>query len=112
MGGVTLADESKEVEDGKMIAIVSYLTWIGLVIAFVMNNEKKNDFAKFHIRQSLLLVIIGFVGWVVFWIPIIGWLLGLGVFIIWIMALISALNGQKKEMPIFGKWAQDWFKGI
>lgn len=35
---------------GKNIAIISYLTVIGLVLAFVMNNEKKEPFASFHIR--------------------------------------------------------------
>lgn len=32
---------------GKNIAIISYLTVIGLVIAFVMNNEKKSHLQHF-----------------------------------------------------------------
>jgi len=44
--------ESKDIQ-GKDIALISYLTLIGLLIAFVMNNDKKYEFAKFHIRQSL-----------------------------------------------------------
>ncbi|MEM4397780.1 MAG: hypothetical protein QW757_04115 [Candidatus Woesearchaeota archaeon] len=117
-------EEKKEVQDnekkshetktdeGKTIAIISYITWIGLLIAFIMNNEKKNEFAKFHIRQSLLLTLAGFVGMFIFWIPLVGWVLGLGLFVLWILALISAINGEKKELPLVGKLAQDWFKGI
>ena len=40
---------------GKNIAIISYLTVIGLVIAFVMNNEKKEPFARFHISSTFCL---------------------------------------------------------
>ena len=99
-------------DEGKVIAIISYITWIGWIIAFIMNMEKKNDFAKFHLRQSLLLMLIWIVGWIVFWIPIIGWLLALVIFIFWIMGLVYAVQGQKKKIPLFGEWAQDWFKFI
>ena len=32
--------------------------------------------------------------------------------IFWIMGLVSAVNGQEKEVPIIGPLAQDWFKGL
>jgi len=102
----------KSVEDGKVIAIVSYITWIGLIVAFVLNIDKKNDFAKFHIRQALLLMIIALVGSFIFWIPILGWALAIILFILWLIGLIAAINGQKKLIPIIGKWAQDLFKGL
>ena len=102
----------KQIEDGKTIAIVAYLTWIGLVIAFIMNHEKKNEYAKFHLRQALLLVIIGVVGWIVFWIPVIDWLLAVALLILWIMGLVHAINGQETPLPIIGKLTQDWFKGL
>ena len=38
----------------KSIAIIAYLTLIGLIVAFVMNNDKKQPFAAYHIRQSLV----------------------------------------------------------
>ncbi len=40
-------------EDAKKIAIIAYITIIGLIIAYVMNNDKKLPFASYHIRQSL-----------------------------------------------------------
>ena len=33
----------QEIEDGKGLAIISYLTIIGTIIAYFMNNDKKND---------------------------------------------------------------------
>ena len=100
--------DKKTVEDGKTMAIISYITWIGLLIAFIMNNDKKNSFAKYHIRQSLLLVLAG----VLAVIPVIGWIWGIFVFVLWVMGLISAINGEEKEVPVLGKYAQEWFKGL
>lgn len=98
----------KDVEEGKTMAIIAYITWIGLIIAVVMNQDKKNEFAKFHIRQSLLLMLVSLIAW----IPIIGWILGVLAFIAWVIGLINAIQGEAKEVFLFGTYAQEWFKGI
>ena len=49
------------VEEGKTMAIISYLTFIGTIIAYVMNNDKKNSFASFHIRQMIGLSIFSLI---------------------------------------------------
>ena len=41
------------VEEGKTIAITSYILIVGVLIAMSMNSENKNSFASFHIRQAL-----------------------------------------------------------
>lgn len=45
----------QDIERGRNNAIISYITIIGVIIAYYMNNEddKKSVFASFHIRQSL-----------------------------------------------------------
>ncbi len=57
------------VEHGKTMAAISYITLIGLLIAFLVNNEKKNSFVKFHIGQSLRVWIFGIVIYIltIFW---------------------------------------------
>ena len=35
----------------------------------------------------------------------------LGFFILWIMGLIAAVNGQQKPMPVVGEYYQKWFAG-
>ena len=45
------------IEEGKSIAITSYILIIGVLIAMSMNSENKNSFASFHIRQALGLFI-------------------------------------------------------
>lgn len=108
----------EDIEAGKTIAIISYLTLIGLIIAFVMNNEKKNCFGAFHIRQMLGLgltfIALSIVAAI---IPIIGWFVvgpigSILLLIMWISGLINAINGKIKPMPILGNKYAEWFKGV
>ncbi len=103
-------------EEAKKIAIISYITIVGLVIAFVMNNDKKLDFANFHIRQSLGLCLTGLALGVIGIIPILGWIINiLGIFVLlymWVMALMNAINEKEKPAPILGKKYELWFKNV
>ena len=47
-----------EITEGKTLAVVSYFTFIGLIIAMIMNLEKKNAFVHFHCRQMLGLILM------------------------------------------------------
>ncbi|WP_163516053.1 DUF4870 domain-containing protein [Gelidibacter japonicus] len=96
-------------KDGKNIALIAHLTLIGWIIAFVMNNNTKSEFGSFYIRQVLGL---GLCGLVLSFIPLLGWLVSLGIFVLWIMSLIGALNGEKKLTPVLGEYFQDWFKSL
>lgn len=102
--------------DGKQIGMIAYLTVIGLIIAFVMNSEKKSEFAQYHIRQMLGLFISGVAIGLIGIIPFLGWLIVIvGVFVLfymWVMGLIAAINGQMKPMPILGKKYEEWFAGV
>src|SRR5204863_186615 len=51
--------------DGKTIAILSYFTWIGWIIAFVLYNSNKSQLAAYHLRQSLTLMILGILVYIV-----------------------------------------------
>ncbi|MEO8774674.1 MAG: hypothetical protein ABI371_10165 [Gelidibacter sp.] len=95
--------------DGKNIALIAHLTLIGWIVAFVMNNNTKSEFASFYIRQMLGLMICGII---LVFIPLVGWILNLGVFVLWIISLIGALGGEKKVTPFLGPYFQDWFKSL
>ena len=103
------------IKEGKTIAIISYITWIGTLIAYFMNNEKRNAFAAFHIRQSIGISLFSMVN-SVFLIRYIGvWtagLIGFGLLVLLIIGLIGAIQGEEKKIPLFGDIFQDWFKGI
>lgn len=106
--------------DGKTISIISYFTWIGWIIAFIMFNSNKSQLAAFHIRQSLFLMILAIVCYIVqimlIFVPFIGWaiifLLWIALLVFWVLGLVSAVNGQEKPIPIIGSLAQSIFSGI
>jgi len=103
------ADEAKEIlSDGKNIGIISHVYWIGWVIALVMNNSNKTELGSFYIRQNLGFFLLS----LFVWIPIVGWILGIVVFIAWVMSLIGSLSGEKKTTFLLGNQFQNWFKGL
>ncbi len=94
-------------EDGKTIAIISYITVIGLLIAYLMNNDKKNEFAKFHIGQAVRVAILGIANMVLaqilpFSLSILTTLIGLGTLALAIIGIINAANLQEKPLPVIG----------
>lgn len=103
-------------EDGKNFAIISYLTAIGLIIAFVLNNEKRNDFTTYHIRQSLGIFLSMFIFGMLSYLPFIGWIISILGFvllvILWISGVMNAVNGNKKPVPILGEYFNSIFSGI
>lgn len=108
--------EIKNKTDDKTMGIIAYLTIIGLIVAIIMNNEKKDPFTSYHIRQSLGLAVTGIALAVIGIIPFIGWLISiLGmvfIVILWIMGLINALNGSEKPVPVLGDKYMEWFKNV
>ncbi|WP_432410321.1 DUF4870 domain-containing protein [Rasiella sp. SM2506] len=112
-------ENSNIVEEGKTIAIISYVTLIGLIIAIVMNNDKKNSFASYHIRQSIGILVLYFLVWVffyivsyIFYIPFLSTILYVGVLVLWILGILAAVQGETKPVPLVGEKFQEWFKNI
>jgi len=91
--------------EDKTVAIVSYFSLIGFIVAIVLNSNKKTKLGAFHLRQMLGLILSS----IVCIIPILGWIIFLGLFILWIMGLISATKGEMKPVPLLGGLYQKWF---
>jgi uncharacterized membrane protein len=96
---------------------LAYLTVIPAIIFLVMPPYNKSSYVRFHSWQSIFLTI----AWVVLFvvlailgrIPFLGLLifpimllLDLGMFILWIVVLIKAINGQRFKIPIIGSLAE------
>ena len=101
--------------EGRSYAIISYITIIGTIIAFFINNDKKNDFASFHIRQALGLWLTFFaLGYVVGifdnWLITFAFWLFFG--ILFIYGFINAVAGKPKAVPIVGEFFQKIFSSI
>ena len=110
------------VAEDRTVAILSYITIIGFIIAIVMHGSKKTHLGSFHLRQALGLFVTGVALWVpclvISFIPFVNFLMLLvwpvffiGMLVLVIMGLIAAANGQEKPVPIFGANYQKWFAG-
>ena len=108
--------ENTTVNEGKTMAIISYITIIGTIVAFIMNNSKKNSFASFHIRQMIGLSLLSIVNsWGIGQLAGLGMvsmIIGVGIFVLWVLGFIGAVQGEEKKVPLLGDMFQDWFKGI
>lgn len=102
-------DNNVQTASGKNMALIAHITFIGWIVAFIMNNNVKDPYASFYIRQLLGL---GLIGIVLSFIPVIGWFMNLGIIILWIISLIGSLSGEQKLTPILGPYFQDWFKSL
>ena len=103
--------------EDKTVAILSYITLIGFIVAIVIHSSKKTKLGAFHLRQVLGFFLTGiavvFCQFILLFIPILGWLaifaLWCSMLALWVMGLISAINGQTKPMPVVGPLYQKWF---
>ncbi len=105
----------QDIKDGKGIAIVSYLAIIGIIIAYFLNNDKKNPFTSFHIRQSIgLWLMFHLLGFVATSFDSWGVTSGFYLFfcVLFIYGLIGAISGKAQTIPILGELFQKWFSNI
>lgn len=96
---------------GKSFAIIAYITFVGMIIAYFMNKEEKYEFATWHIKNmfGLFLILIisqvsfsyvnELLGDVLWWIALASWVFGL---------IMAAMN-KKKGIPILSEKFQAWF---
>ncbi|MBM3437366.1 MAG: hypothetical protein FJY07_14265 [Bacteroidetes bacterium] len=96
-------------EEDKTVAVVSYITLLGWIIAFIIYGKNKTELGAYHLRQSLglhitylLLLLFG----------VAGKILAVLIFIFAIIGLIYAIQGDKKPVPVLGDIYQSLFKGI
>ena len=104
--------------DKKITGVVAYLTWIGLLIAYLAGDREG---AKFHLNQALVIWLAGTIFGIATGIlsvlsglPLLGWIVaalvglislvgGIFLFVCWLMGLIYAIQEQEKEVPLLGK---------
>lgn len=85
--------------------IVAYLSWPGLLIAFLAGDRMAS---RFHLNQSLVIWLAStIIGFAARWLPLFGWMVGLigGLFcgVCWFIGIINAIQGIEKEVPLLGQ---------
>jgi uncharacterized membrane protein len=104
-------------------ALCYLLGWLTGIIFYLI--EKDNEFVRFHARQSILvflpLSILSFIfsggfmfggaffwsGW--FFLVAIGWLISLLTFILWLVLMFKAYQGERFKLPVVGDIAERGF---
>lgn len=100
--------------NSKALAIITYITFIGWIIAFVGNNKQKHPLVSYHQRQALGVQLIYFS------IAVLITLTGLpslqvvflGVFVLIIIGISNASNQINKPLPLVGTYFEKWFESI
>ena len=98
---------SADIAEGKMCAILAYLL-IGIIWYFADEKMKANNFAKFHIKQGIVLLITCLAGNILLGMTfILAWLIPLynfAIIVLIVLGIINANNGQKKVLPFIGRF--------
>ncbi len=96
-------------DDSKTWAFLGvFLTVIGFII--VLFTRKDDQYAMYYAKHGLVI----FIAWLIFIligrIPVIGWFIyiigGIGLLILWVMAFIAALSGEKKKFIVLTDLAE------
>ena len=99
----------------KLAALISYAWLFGVVIAYFMNNEKKNPFVSFHIRQSLGLwlsfMACGYIiGYFDSWMLTLPFWIFFGV--LFVYGFTTAATGKIYPIPLVGNFFQKAFSNL
>ena len=111
-----MADISQDTKSQENLlgALCYFLGWVtGVILWFSVPKSKK--FIRFHAMQSTVVSVVIMVVLIVLeWIPIIGWiisgLVGLLAFVLWIVLMVKAYQGQMYKLPVIGDLADKWSK--
>ena len=101
--------------NNKTLSIVSYITIIGWLIAFISGKDKADSLLRYHLKQSLGVVILSFILPTILGILISVTHLGiLGIIailplVLMIIGAINAANEVEKPLPLIGKIADEQF---
>jgi uncharacterized membrane protein len=100
--------------DENIVSLLCYLVvWVTGIIFYLV--EKDNKMVKFHALQSVLTFLpLNILYWIlgyIFWWSGIGYIvtliLGIIMFILWIVLMIKAYQGEKYKLPIVGDIADN-----
>lgn len=104
-------------DNGKLVAILSYCTLIGFIVAIVMHSSNKTRLGAFHLRQALglvifafgsylLFLILGFIIWPLFFLAP---LVSIFSLILLILGIVNAANEQEKPLFLIGGLSEKMF---
>jgi len=101
-----------DVEEGRLFAILGYIIPILIVVPLI---QRDNNFALFHAKQVILLALFAFGIMMMACIEFLFCMPYLFVPLLvafWAIGLVFAIRGLYKPLPLLGRYAEEWFRGI
>ncbi len=98
-------------EQNTLMAVLAYLSILVIIPLLV---AKDDPFVKFHVKQGLVLTIIGLLIsvlsmgmmiWIFF--PIVG-IINLGLLALSIMGIVNVIQGKEQKLPLMGHLADNF----
>jgi uncharacterized membrane protein len=101
-----MAKTSTGLEENITGLLCYILGWVSGIIFLILEPENKT--VRFHAMQSIIVFGIFNLVWIIFfWIPVVRWfiggLIGALAFILWVVLMYKAYQGEKYKIP----WAGD-----
>ena len=97
---------------------LAYFTIIPAIVFLIIEPYKKSSYVRFHAWQSIFF----FIGWAVIDILVsmvqnlvpssvfltltVLQLVGLALFVVWVIVFVSAFNGKRFKLPVIGELAE------
>lgn len=88
-----MAEAKKPLSDNdKLYAAVAYISLLSIVVFLLKRN---NEYVAFHARQGIIL----FIASLVWWIPILGWVVVALAYIFMVIGFLKAYEGDWFKIP-------------
>jgi uncharacterized membrane protein len=96
---------------------IAYITFIPAIIFLATDPYKQSANVRFHSWQSIFLtlayivvriglMILGHIPFLFLLLLPVSMLIGLGFFVLWLIVMIKAFNGQRFKIPVVGDFAE------
>ena len=92
--------DKKDIEDNKIIACLSYLSLLFLIPLLA---KRESRYCQEHAKQGLIVFVASLIGGLVFWVPVVGWIIYLVFWAAVIIAFVKCLMGEFWEVPLIGQ---------
>lgn len=119
-GAPNVPNPQDDVTRGKTIAILSYCTLIGWIIAIILHQSDKTKFGAYHLRQGLGLFIFVFgavllvmtLVWALFFLWFLVPVIQLTALVFIVLGIVNASGGKTQPLPVVGELSNKMLAGI
>ena len=96
---------------GNNNTVMGVLSYLGPLVLIPYLTNKSDEFVKFHTKQGMVLfgieIVVWLIGSMMYSMMMIGSLLNLATLVLTIIGIVNVVQGNKKELPVVGAWAEN-----